>query len=455
MVNLVSGTRNGAESASISEWREYFECPQGKRLVRDGLLQDPLSYVSFRGQIVHAVFGYLRNGSSAELVYFWCRGLSQLRIESLANETDESSLLRLASMLSEVCGVRPKFSQLRMIWEGKFSDATDFLGAKNDSFDLYWYESDDLILACLYDRAEPAAAVRAQERSSSSTLMECLAFHCDYFQLRSVLWNSVPMRYLNKVLENQPDRLVKAHLETKLFKPNKEHREKRFEWPWQRSIEHDIVQLESSQYHSLKYRPVPTVSLVADLRKSTRALEQLPSEYVGEFSAFLTEIVDIAREKVFEFGGFFDKETGDGIVGHFVDFTQLGEVDSARRRAFHAAEKMIQDVNLRCVALQKKLHLGVEGLGISVGVHQQEAVWVTEADQVRAIGPSVVLAARLCGDAERSSIFVSNSFFEKLQHELPSSTLSRFSKKEYSGKEHDPHVGLYGYQLGIGEAHGR
>jgi class 3 adenylate cyclase len=260
------------------------------------------------------------------------------------------------------------------------------------------------------------------------------------------------MRYLNKVLENQPGRLVKLHLETKIFKPSTEHREKRFEWPWQRSIEHNLVQLESGQYHSLKYKPVPTVSLVADLRKSTRALEQLPSEYVGEFSTFLTEIVDIARERVFEFGGFFDKETGDGIVGHFVDFTMLGEVDSARKRAFHAAEKMIQEVNLRCVALQKKLHLGVEGLGVSVGVHQQEAVWVTEADQVRAIGPSVVLAARLCGDADRSSVFVSNSLFETLHHELPSSTLSKFSKKEYAGKEHDPHVGLYGYQIGIGEA---
>ncbi|WP_353339739.1 hypothetical protein [Pelagimonas sp. KU-00592-HH] len=260
------------------------------------------------------------------------------------------------------------------------------------------------------------------------------------------------MRYLNKVLDSKPDRLVKAHLETKLFKPDTENREKRFEWPWQRSIKYELEQLGSEQCHRLEYRPVPTVSLVADLRKSTRALEQLPSEYVGEYSAFLTAIVDIAKETIFEFGGFFDKETGDGIVGHFVDFTQLGEIDSARKRAFHTAEKMIQDINLKCVSLQKKLHLGVEGLGISVGVHQQDAVWVTEADQVRAIGPSVVLAARLCGDANRNSIFVSNSFFETLHHELPSSTLSKFSKKEYSGKEHDPHVGLYGYQIGIGEA---
>lgn len=452
MANLVSGTRNGAESATIREWREYFQCPQSKRLVRDGLFQDPLSYVSFRGQIVHAVFGYLRNGGETDLVYFWCRGLSQLRVESLEDENDESSLLRLASMLSEVCSVRPKFAQLRMIWEGKFSEATDFLGTERGTFDLYWYESNDLTLACLFDKNAAGPKVGSKDQSSSSTLLECLAFHCDYFQLRSVLWNSAPMRYLNKVLANKPDRLVKAHLETKLFKPHKENREERFEWPWQRSIEYNIVQVKSKKCHSLKYRPVPTVSLVADLRKSTRALEQLPSEYVGEFSAFLTEIVDIAKETVFQFGGFFDKETGDGIVGHFVDFTQLGEVDSARKRAFHAAKKMIQSIDLKCVTLQKKLHLGVEGLGISVGVHQQDAVWVTEVDQVRAIGPSVVLAARLCGDADRNSIFVSNSFFETLNHEIPSATLSKFSKKMHSGKEHDPHVGLYGYQVGIGNA---
>ena len=451
MPNLVSGTSSGAENATLHEWKDFYGLLRGKQLAKERLLQDPLSYVNFRGQNVKAVFGYHRDGTTSNLVYFWSQGLSSLRIENLEKDSPEGALLKLASLLSDVCTIRPKFAQLRVIWEEKFASVTNFIYPNIDDIDLYWYDNEELTLACLFSKAQPELAVELGNQSSSSTLLECLAFHCDYFRMRSVLWNCAPMRYLNQILANEPTSLTKVHLETKLFKPDKANREDRFEWPWQRSIEHYSIKKGSVVEDCLNYSAIPTVSLVADLRKSTRVLEQMPREKVGEYSAFLANIVDIAKETVFKHGGFFDKETGDGIVGHFAEFPGLKGIEPASIRAFRAAEDIISNIQTECEKLQALLHLGVGGLGVSIGVHQQDAVWLAQDDQVRAIGPSVILASRLCDDADRNSIFVSNSLFQFLDSELPSTLVSNFSKKEYSRKEHDPNVGLYGYQIRLEE----
>lgn len=202
----------------------------------------------------------------------------------------------------------------------------------------------------------------------------------------------------------------------------------------------------------MSYRAKTTTSLVFDLRKSTIALEQLSSRDIAEFSPFIKSVVEMAKAAVARHGGFFDKDTGDGIVAHFVNFDEDATrvaFESARKRAFDAAVSIVKQAAAICSAFQAKLRLGVGGLGGAVGIHTGSAVWLVDEGQVRAIGDSAILASRLCNEAPQQGIFLSNSEYLSLASELQPEVTQRFARRSYSGKEVTGGADLFGYAIEI------
>lgn len=233
-------------------------------------------------------------------------------------------------------------------------------------------------------------------------------------------------------------------LEPKCFNPFEPTPSGWFLWPWQRSL------ALSADGETVRYSPIETTSLVFDLRKSTMVLEQLRDEDVGLFSGFIKDVVAAAKQAVFDQGGFFDKETGDGIVAHFCDFgLPEAEIEPASVRAFGAARTLIAAVHGICDRFQDKLNMGVGGLGASVGLHSGKAVWICEKNLVSAYGESVIMAARLCAEAEIGSIFASNCEFQNLASTLPAEETLRFERHAYRGKEYTERSQLFGYLLQV------
>ena len=274
-------------------------------------------------------------------------------------------------------------------------------------------------------------------RNSSSAIPEALEFHRDYFHLRSPIWESVPMTTLLQSSSNSSEDLAKIHLHPKTFNPLESFHDDRFLWPWQRCF-------KLNKNREFEYSSIKTVSLVFDLRNSTVAMEQLPKGKLGHYSPFLERVIDRAKVIIMLHGGFFDKETGDGIVAHFTDVLHL---DKSQKRAFDAAVQIIHDISKICDDFQKKLNLGIENLSPSVGLHEEMSVWVAESNQIRAVGESVILASRLCDETDPKAIFISNSFYQSINDCVLDEIKRRFVKKTYYGKENGNTPSYYGYQV--------
>src|SRR6185437_2882943 len=95
---------------------------------------------------------------------------------------------------------------------------------------------------------------------SAASILNCGAFHNDYFQIKSPVWNSVPMTFLFDRARMNPDHVVKLLLEPKCFNPFADAPNGWFLWPWQQSLR----RVEEPEI--LRYTPIPTTSLVFDLR---------------------------------------------------------------------------------------------------------------------------------------------------------------------------------------------
>ena len=187
---------------------------------------------------------------------------------------------------------------------------------------LYSVEHNRLLFVALYSVSGPSEALAA------TSVLDCLGFHSDYFQFKSPVWNSIPMSFLFARAQKSPGLVAQLLLEPKCFNPFEPTPSGWFLWPWQRSI------ALSADGETVRYSPIETTSLVFDLRKSTMVLEQLRDEDVGLFSGFIKDVVAAAKQAVFDRGGFFDKETGDGIVAHFCDFGLAeAEIESRQRES--------------------------------------------------------------------------------------------------------------------------
>ncbi len=445
MANSISSLIDGSESCGIESWQRYCAASVKEKLPMIQSLRDPLKNCSFRTEQILAVFGYFIGESECSLVYFWDRQQQAANWPRLSSMVESKNLLKFGLMISSLHDRNPSLKSILGLLseeiENDFPELLTFL----DGLNVYWANFGNMKFASVYVDSRSDGRV---EHSSSIALLECLSFHHDYFKIRSPLWNAVPMRFLFSEFGGNSQFFERVLLHPKCFDPTVETPIDAFLWPWQRCI------VKKDTCEEIVYRPMNTTSLVFDLRKSTIALEQLRRDEIGQYSPFINDVVRTAREIVFRHGGFFDKETGDGIVAHFIDFAPEGGMAverSSSRRSFDAAVEIVRSISKICDDFQKRLRLGVGELGGSVGIHTGDAVWIAEKNQVRAIGESVILAARLCNEAPARSVFVSNSQYGELAATGGAEISALFERFSYLGKELKHGADLFGFKLTVSD----
>lgn len=422
----------------MEDWKKFSALKEQSKGSHLQLLRDPLKNVVFRDQQIAAVFGYLLDDGKAHLVYFWDKGLRGLNWRNVDTDTERASLLKFGSALGRLHERNPNLAKAMSFMEEGGHAADAEFRERHKKHNLYWLQFEDLKFVCLY---KSQGLTSSKPQLSSLGVQECLEFHNDFFRLRSPVWNAIPIRFLLNAQERDQESVRRMLLHPRCFNPEEETPQGGFLWPWQYCICRE-------RQGNIAYRTKTTTSLVFDLRKSTIALEQLSSRDIAEFSPFIKSVVEMAKAVVARHGGFFDKDTGDGIVAHFVNFdddvTRVAS-DSAPKRAFDAAVSIIKQAMAICSRFQSKLRLGVGGLGGSVGLHTGSAVWLVEDGQVRAIGDSAILASRLCNEAPQHGVFLSNSEYLALADQLAPEVVSTFSRRSYSGKEVSGGADLFGY----------
>ena len=423
----------GPEFLSFQEWDALLKLPARDRAVKLASVSNPLANVLFAGIDPIAIFGYAKFQGEWNFLYFWAQEFDQLaRVDAPAAGEDLRGLIAFGLLLRKVCDDEYTLGQLRLIYASQIEES--FRSTEDRSRHVYWCAFGDIKFAAVYH------SNIANERFSAEAIGSCIKFHYDYFMLKSPFWRSLPASYLYQKARNSAADLARIMLEPKSFDPRPpSHPAGAFNWPWQRCMHYDL------DLKKMRYRSIVTTSLNFDIRKSTMILEQLKESDRGLFPSFIKGIVDIAKDSIFKWGGFFDKDTGDGIVAHFCafDMPESGDQDQSLR-AFNAGLDILKRIAGPCEKMQPKLKMRVGGLGGAIGLHTSNAVWICENGQITALGDSVILASRLSNEADNYTIFTSNSeYFHLLEH-LSEDQVNKFSKKEFSGKEYNPRAKLSG-----------
>lgn len=445
MVNSISSLVDGAESCGLDVWKDYCKSNTKDKLAKIQLLRDPMKNCSFRSEQVLAVFGFFLGENECSMVYFWDRHQQAAHWSRIESMQETKSLLDFGLMISSLHDRNPTLKSILGFLSDDIKLEKPELLELLEGLNVYWANFGNMKFACVYVDSRTDGKV---EHTSSIALLECLSFHHDYFKIRSPVWNAVPMRFLFSEFAANTEFFERVLLHPNCFDPTQRTPDNAFLWPWQRCIS------RKNDCDDIAYNTISTTSLVFDLRKSTIALEQLRRDEIGEYSPFINKIVRSAKEIVFKHGGFYDKETGDGIVGHFIEFSSDDEFRvqaPASRRAFDAAVEIVRTISKICDDFQSGLKLGVGELGASVGIHTGDAVWISEKNQVRAIGESVILAARLCNEAPARSVFVSNTQFGDLATTGGAEISSLFEKFSYTGKEVKHGADLFGFKLTVSD----
>jgi class 3 adenylate cyclase len=271
----------------------------------------------------------------------------------------------------------------------------------------------------------------------------------DYFEMHGKIWDNCPFRIFS-ISSNSSEAITNVFSDPLSFSPADSGRDGVFFWPWQRCL---IMRMRDNTSF-VDYAPVVTTSVVVDLRGSTTAMSSTSD--AGKFADFIDKVVAKIREIILDNGGFFDKDTGDGAIGHFCGRRDAhsvvgngdSEVGDSIVCAINAGKKIIADVSLICEDYQKFLSHGLDGLGPSVGIHTGKAVWLVNEGQVKAIGDSVVWASRLCSIASSKELLISNGSYN-LGGALESSHLSVFSRRKVSIKEYADSLSPFAYSYNV------
>lgn len=281
------------------------------------------------------------------------------------------------------------------------------------NYEFYFDEFEDEKYSCciMFDFCEfreGSATVRALSEIDARVALEVqnneiISKIIDYYKLQDSLLKNIPWESIFHEIKENEERTSEFFIKPRYFNPSEKKEGDKFLWPWQRSLEYSGI-------CNLEHKAIDTVSLVCDLRNSTVSmLEFDPPESYAEF---LDEIVSAARAICLANDGYFDKETGDGMVAHFCGTEagigdELTDLSYAAHKSLIAAKQLVISANTIISRYQRKLKIELDGLGLSIGIHLDKSTWMCTGGQIRAIGPSVVRAARLCDDAITNEILIS------------------------------------------------
>jgi class 3 adenylate cyclase len=179
-------------------------------------------------------------------------------------------------------------------------------------------------------------------------------------------------------------------------------------------------------------RPVETVSLGFDLRRSTFCMESAVDPV--RFADWLDQLVQILMRVGHEYGGIFDKFTGDGGLVHFLhdacnDVYNRSAIDAAVRCAI----SMQRAVAIHIERLREFLRLDSSLLGGAIGIDTAIAHWDLDHRQNPiTVGRGVVAACRLMARAPAYAVRVTNIVYRQLDKDTRSAFRSiPFESKEY------------------------
>lgn len=228
----------------------------------------------------------------------------------------------------------------------------------------------------------------SDELSTTSNAAEFVLNYSRYL-MKNPTSNLVPDKFLSLHC-NSTDKLLEYFWSPKAFDPFKKN--DTWIWPWQRMK-------EEGSFETLGQT---TTSLCADIRLSTKAMERTENE--ADFARYIRKAVIAMRSVLAKYGGFFDKETGDGIVGHFLDDETERNGATSAFLAGREMARVVGDLSKSFVndSLSQKLPVG-----LGVGIHTGRAHWFADNYQIRAIGSSVIEATRMCACADAGEVLLS------------------------------------------------
>ncbi len=444
------------------DWQDRISLPDSRRELEISFSRDPLHWSDF-GLELHAVWGFdiktseikiLLGDRIDEFVGNACRYRDRRNqlgfFAALAPRL--ASLAPFCPTIERLLGIiAPDLTAPHSAFE-KFKHELSSLSSGD--FALEWTHGKELVLVALVDRSSGWAATdtglgmvegfKEKFQASIGTLY-------DYYFYRQRMFRSVPNR-LFQCNEGQENHILRVFSDPLAFDPREPIPEDAFLWPWQRSIG---VRYNENAVPEVYYRSIPTTSLVLDIRASTTAMDL--SVESAAFAQLIDDIVEDSRKIIIGHDGFFDKETGDGIVGHFCHATSSMMMPESSRtpsmdgiyKAVQAGIEIVRAVQARCRTYQPLLIHGLAGLGPAVGIHSGHAVWLADGSQIRAIGPAVVGASRLCSRAEVSEIILSNQSFQAYAKGVSLRHVESFQKKALEIKEYNQKAGLYGHVLRV------
>jgi adenylate cyclase len=158
--------------------------------------------------------------------------------------------------------------------------------------------------------------------------------------------------------------------------------------------------------------------LFADIRGFTRMAEKMePHDVVELLNEYFTEMTDL----IFENGGTLDKYLGDGIMAVFG--APIAKPDDPLR-----AVKTAVEMQRALAPLNRNWEVRGQpamwaGLGVNTGPVTAGNIGSTRRMDYTVIGDAVNLASRLCANAAKGQILVSDSTFRQLKGSLPAKKL--------------------------------
>ena len=199
-------------------------------------------------------------------------------------------------------------------------------------------------------------------------------------------------------------------------------------------------------------RPV-TVTLAADLCRSTEAMNGSPDGKAKDYADWLEELMLILQRIAHKNFGVFDKFTGDGIIAHFIsrdielledydeklDDHHVEGIDSHPVKAVDAAIKasveMMEAMDLHLLKLKNFVNHWSEHYGLKIGIAVGAATWsVSRNGEPIVVGKGVVDACRLFDVASTAEILISNAVLQCANSDRQTDSEVPCSSRQLKGK---------------------